>query len=301
MPTNGPQRIKWGNVEVISHNMNKVLAYFGKDGLLHHPSTQFNIVCRLCQKHKLAIVNINSGGFSRHQQELYQVLPRCGHAFGHKCLFEYLERVGRRDSKCPTCRTAIYCEDNHRDSFEVYGQLNFQAEEIMEIGRVLDNYKCPQCPKKKPSPPRISCPSTSRSGRPHSSGQPITSPGQQPKVQSAGQQQKAMRPTQSAAPSGQATTSAAKQSEVSTKVVNSPGDHKRVVFLHPYAVRPLEARQQTQAAQPSRNTRPLRTFGPHGSIRDLEGRLVTPVSSATPAIVEDQYGNIVQYRARPNH
>ncbi|OTA82933.1 hypothetical protein M434DRAFT_16857 [Hypoxylon sp. CO27-5] len=109
-------------VTVSTNNFFKVLEYFDDQGTLIYPKTRFDIQCNICLQKNLAIVNPDFDKRSRLTHECYAVLPRCGHAFGYKCIYDWLKQgMGIFNPKCPICRRIVFHRGQQPEIFKVFG------------------------------------------------------------------------------------------------------------------------------------------------------------------------------------
>ncbi|KAI3332484.1 hypothetical protein HD806DRAFT_530232 [Xylariaceae sp. AK1471] len=138
-------------VTIETNNFHNVLKHFDITGNLIHKSTaHLAIECQICMVKNLALINPRcDDATSEETHEKYVILPACGHAFGHSCLRQWLKAGGVR-SKCPSCRSQIYCQERHVVPFKICGiegnNMTRQAMEIRGIRAILSREPfCTQC------------------------------------------------------------------------------------------------------------------------------------------------------------
>ena len=100
-------------------------------GYLKDPETQIKIQCGICYDRDLAVVGDPAAGKDGQQEnsddthERYVVLPACGHAFGARCIGEWLWSVVLENNppegpSCPSCRKPAFCLEHHVQYFPTY-------------------------------------------------------------------------------------------------------------------------------------------------------------------------------------
>ncbi|KAI1504401.1 hypothetical protein F5X99DRAFT_372191 [Biscogniauxia marginata] len=86
---------------VETNNFRQVLSHFNEEGHIISPNVaRFAVACQICCK-DLALINDHFDVHSRDSHEPYTVFPRCGHAFGYKCLYDWSQRRERRKRTMP--------------------------------------------------------------------------------------------------------------------------------------------------------------------------------------------------------
>ncbi|KAI1493179.1 hypothetical protein F5X96DRAFT_623281, partial [Biscogniauxia mediterranea] len=146
-------------VMVETNNFHQVLTHFNREGHIVNPDTiRLAVSCQICCCKDLAILNDRFDQHSRQKHEAYAVLPRCGHAFGYKCLYEWLTSEAKvNNPQCPSCRASVSCEHNHQlPILEIFGAsgASGQHEDVLEIREALGGIACESCgpdaPPRKP-------------------------------------------------------------------------------------------------------------------------------------------------------
>ncbi|KAI1350818.1 hypothetical protein F5Y01DRAFT_325870 [Xylaria sp. FL0043] len=137
---------------VDTNNFRRVISLFDEAGELVDPKTRFAITCAICQDKKLALTNKQLDDNFGHSHEKYAVLPRCGHAFGSDCLFEwvhYNNSLYGREPTCPSCRCSLACPKGHVSYLVTLGSTNTEAprqsEDIRFLRTALSEDSCAQC------------------------------------------------------------------------------------------------------------------------------------------------------------
>ncbi|KAL7620336.1 hypothetical protein AAE478_009330 [Parahypoxylon ruwenzoriense] len=123
-------------VVVETNNFIQVLDCFDEDGNLLDQNTRFKIQCGICTTKNIALVNHRFDRRSRETHESYTVLPRCGHAFGYTCLYEWIKTdMNLAMPTCPMCRADVFDSAASPEIFELYGDANSeeQNQEIIDI------------------------------------------------------------------------------------------------------------------------------------------------------------------------
>ncbi|KAI8949432.1 hypothetical protein F4801DRAFT_580395 [Xylaria longipes] len=145
---NKPVESEIANTIVETNNFHQVLEHFNSAGGLKHKETRLEIECQICLSKNLALVNLEQEKPVSDTHEQYVILPRCGHAFGHQCLNYWIESQSDWP-RCPTCREFVYCENEHRVTFDIHGSpqksVTSQAEEIQKIRGMLHKPPCQKC------------------------------------------------------------------------------------------------------------------------------------------------------------
>ncbi|KAI3331991.1 hypothetical protein HD806DRAFT_529760 [Xylariaceae sp. AK1471] len=143
-------------ITVETNNFHQVLEHFKSSGnLINQRTTRVEINCQICQIKNLAVVNPQYDEHSLDTHESYVVLPRCGHAFGHMCLKEWVNKSEHWNPSCPSCRSPIYCEKKHVVPFKICGSrigndVTYQAMQIRGIRDMLHDPSCKRCQGKVP-------------------------------------------------------------------------------------------------------------------------------------------------------
>ncbi|KAI0448186.1 hypothetical protein F4803DRAFT_567758 [Xylaria telfairii] len=135
------------NMIVETNNFRQVLEHFDSAGSLTHKETRLEIECQICLSKNLAFVNPENGKSLSETHEQYVILPRCGHAFGHRCL-NYWIKSQSNGPRCPTCREFVYCENGHKITFDIHDAQETaacQAEDVKRIRDMLDKPPCQKC------------------------------------------------------------------------------------------------------------------------------------------------------------
>ncbi|KAI0149925.1 hypothetical protein F4776DRAFT_603854 [Hypoxylon sp. NC0597] len=128
-------------VTVSTNSFFQVLEHFDDHGMLINPKTRFDIQCIICLQKNLAIVNPDFDKRSRRTHECYTVLPRCGHAFGYTCIYNWLKKdMNMFNPKCPICRRIVFHKGRQPEIFSVFGDsgANEQFLEILDIRKAIE-------------------------------------------------------------------------------------------------------------------------------------------------------------------
>ncbi|KAI0007773.1 hypothetical protein F4779DRAFT_490086 [Xylariaceae sp. FL0662B] len=128
-------------ITVETNNFHRVLEHFDEDGYLIDPvNIHLELTCQICNEKNLALINNRFDRRTRETHECYTVLPRCGHAFGYRCLYSWLLSDASGNRTCPTCRKPVYLSRAHRNSLlEIFGDAGIQEQnkEVVDIRKVL--------------------------------------------------------------------------------------------------------------------------------------------------------------------
>ncbi|KAI0810184.1 hypothetical protein GGR55DRAFT_678779 [Xylaria sp. FL0064] len=146
------QEVTVTGVTVDTNNFHRVIPLFDEAGDLVDPKTNFDIMCDICQDKKLALTNKQLDENFDDSHEKYALLPRCGHAFGSDCLFEwvhYNNSLHGIDPTCPSCRCPLACPKGHVSYLFSLGSTNAEpsrrSEDIRFVRTALSEVSCAQC------------------------------------------------------------------------------------------------------------------------------------------------------------
>ncbi|KAJ2985156.1 hypothetical protein NUW58_g5687 [Xylaria curta] len=151
----GQNMVAAGEVTVETNNFYRVQEYFDASGDLRNKETRFEIECQICLVKNLGIVNPRHEQPTLESHEDFIVLPRCGHAFGYRCIADWVyasKRAGLFPS-CPTCRISIGCPWRHKIPAGVYGfprrLVENQARDILAIRALILKWSCADCVRER--------------------------------------------------------------------------------------------------------------------------------------------------------
>ncbi|KAI1656917.1 hypothetical protein F4813DRAFT_390258 [Daldinia decipiens] len=137
-------------ITVDTQYFHEVLKHFNEDGYLINKNTRLNIKCHICQVAHLSLVNHDLDKRSRTTHEPFAVLPKCGHAFGYKCISQWLMKdINVKNSQCPTCRMDVFRSRMQPEVLPIFGTCE-PEEQHLEIVAIRESLRRNDTPPTEP-------------------------------------------------------------------------------------------------------------------------------------------------------